>query len=162
MKLISDSDSDKVKNGEFNLLFDVGLSEIDKVLEDVDKIDSVFHFEFPKKYLAFLREKTTYYYNRNELKKLATIEKKFIQRLQYQLALKKSFFKIPIWNEKIADIMAQELIEQILNYRGSDINKLAKGTIKIPIRFRFGLFALHYIYEKNKFLKNDEKALTFN
>jgi hypothetical protein len=162
VKLVSQKGSEKIKNGEFHLLFDVGLSEIDKVLDGVDKIDSYFDLDIPAKYLAYIRDQSSYHYNRSEFKKSNHIEENFIENIKHQLKSKKQFFKIPIWNEEIAGIIAEEIMVQASEYRGSGLNKLSKKKLKIPVRFRFGIFALHYIRQKNKYLENERKTLTFN
>jgi hypothetical protein len=162
VKLVTQKGTEKVQNGEFNILFDVGLSEIDKVLDGVDKIDSFFNLDIPVKYLAYIKEKSSYHYNRSEFGKVKHIEDNFINTIKHQLKSKSAYFKIPIWNDEIAGIIAEEIMLQASQYRGNGLSKLSTKQLKIPIRFRFGLFALHYVRQKNKFLENERKTLTFN
>lgn len=162
VKLVSQTGSEKIENGEFNVLFDVGLSEVDKVLNDVDKIDSYFELKLTSKFLAYVKDKISYHYNRSEFGKVKLVEENFMNTIKHQLRGKKKYFKIPIWNDQISGIIADEIIQQVLEYKGSKLNKISGKHIMVPVRFRFGLFALHYIHQKNIFQENERKTLTFN
>ena len=161
IKLVGMSRTDQILRGEFQILFDVGLSEIDKVLTDKDKIDSVFYLNMPISYLAHIKQRYEYLESSAKPKEKEQFVKKVIARIKYQLKQKEKYFKIPIWNDSIAGIVADELIEQLRFYAGQKLNRISKQNIKIPVRFRFGVFALRYIREKFKYQNKAKVNLTF-
>lgn len=161
IKLVEQSRKSKIENGDFEILFDVGLSELDKVLEEVDKVDTFFTLEMPIKYLTNIREQSEYLRRSAQLVKREKLINKIVSRLHHQMNKKKKLFRVPIWNDQISTLIADELLAQLNAYRGNKLSLLAKGTISIPVRFRFGVFALRYIREKHKFNQKRKASLTF-
>lgn len=161
LELVSQVNNENIRQGDFKILFDVGLSELDKVLAGVDKISAYFNLQFKRKYLAHLKEKYFYYQKIGNNKKLDALLSQFKAQLKSQIQRKERYFSSPIWNDKIYDVMATEVINQLKLYRGKKLGKLNNESIIVPVKFRFGVFALQYIRQKYKFERRKEKALTF-
>jgi hypothetical protein len=77
------------------------------------------------------------------------------------MKLKKALYKVPIWTNQIAVLMADELISQVKSYNGTKLQRLSAKNIKIPVRMRLGIFALRYVREKYKYLETFKPSLTF-
>ncbi|MCO4753362.1 MAG: hypothetical protein KC478_02715 [Bacteriovoracaceae bacterium] len=147
---LSPADEYQKAAGELGLVFDFTLGELDRELKIVDKISASFHLEFPKSYFRWIRNAYIRAGNVSNYKKLEDLEKKFATYIDIQLENKKQLFKIPVWNEKFSSILAKQLIEQLVSYKGQGFKGLSHRKIKVPIKFRFGLFALKYLREKYK------------
>lgn len=160
--LVEQRRSGVIQNGEFNIIFDIGLSEIDKVLEGIDKIDVKLNLNFPIKYLAFVRERIIFLEKNGKDDEAELIRKKLIGKIAHQMKLKQNYFKIPVWNEQISTFIGGEILGQIDNYHGEKFKRLSNEKINIPIKLRFGVFALQYIRQRYNYNQKKKKALTFN
>ena len=132
------------------------------MLTDVDKIDSVFYLNMSVKYLAFIKERAEFLTRNVQMAKREALITKLVTNLNVQMEQKRKLFKIPVWPKEISILMADELISQISNYSGSLLDRLSPRKIKIPVRMRFGVFALRYIRQKYKFEEKKRPNLTFN
>lgn len=153
--------TNEILKGQFNVRVNVGLSELDKVVSLVDKIDASFNLSFPANFLGQTKERINFFNKKGFPKKTKIYITRLIENIRYQLIEKEKFFTIHIWNEDFAEILAIEIIDQINRYRGNSINLLSKETINIPINFNFGVFALQYINRKFNFLNFQRNSLTF-
>lgn len=146
---------------DFKVDFDIVLSELDQSINKIDKIQAMFKLKFPKSYIAQIKKTVAFEFNRGNYKKAQEIEKEFTYRVVSQIQKKSKFFRIKIWNERLGEIVASELLDQINRYRGKQYQLLSKGFIEIPVRFHYGLFALHYISKKFDYKINNLESLTF-
>jgi len=148
--------------GEFKLQFDFSLGEMDRELQFVDKINSVFNLKFPKSYLRWVRDEYIKKNNISDYKGLEILEGKLVAYIQTQLDKKKDLFLINLWTDKMGKIMAKELISQITEYKGSYFKDFSHKEIKVPVEFKYGLFALKYLNQqfKAKYRNSTSKALT--
>ncbi len=162
IELVEQAGSKQVKNYGLNVLFDVGLSELDQVLVDVDKIDAKFNLSFIEKELAYYKERSRYFYNNSKYEKRQELLNQLVKNIRHQVRKREKYFKIPIWNEQMYGIIGQEVMKQLDLYRSRKFRQDSNQIIKIPVKFRFGVFALQYIAKKRKYLENSKKALTFN
>lgn len=151
-----------VNNPKLEAKFIVTLGEIDKVLNDIDKISAQFDLKFSQKYITFLKQRTTELFNLGREDESLVLRAKFIENISRQLSKKTKFFKVPIWNNKISTIIADELLINLDRSPGSKFNRLKAGTITVPVEFDFGTFALQYIHRKYNFIEKKQEALTFN
>tara|TARA_Y100000768_G_scaffold388910_1_gene388594 strand:- start:3376 stop:5004 length:1629 start_codon:yes stop_codon:yes gene_type:complete len=163
LSLREQANSYEVEIGEFNLKFDVELGEFDKVLRSEDKLTASFNLEFPVSYIEYMRERVPFLYNNDRLTALKNIEARFIEMISYQLDKKKDYFEVPLWNDQLAAIIAQELTQQFVKARLYK-RTVAEGQsfVKIPVKFYFGAFALQYIRKKYIFRNNFSEKLSFN
>jgi hypothetical protein len=153
--------SDEVTKGNFQLIFDFTLGELDRVISTRDKISSKFNLDFPKSYLRWMRDDYIKRNNKSDYKGLQLIEDRLTTYINIQLSAKSKLFLVPLWNDQMGRIIAQELIEQLINYRGTYFVDFSHTKIQIPVKFRYGLFALKYINDRFKSSFRTQ-ALTFN
>lgn len=137
--------------GDLALTFDFTLGELDRELKVVDKISSLFHLSFPKSYLGWARRSYIDANNRSQHKEAKEIEKRVETYINLQLEEKSEYFKLALWNENFGAIVAQELLDRVVGYKGSRFEGLEHDEVKVPVRFRFGLFALKYLRDKAKY-----------
>ena len=78
-----------------------------------------------------------------------------------QLEKKKKHFKVPIWNDKMAVIIADELLGQINTLNKYRFKSVTKKNIIIPVNFHFGVFALQYIRKKYIFRNSSKNSISF-
>lgn len=157
--LQANNNSEAARTGDFGLTFDFTLGELDRVLYESDKISATFNLVFPKSYLKYVKEKFVDYNNKSQYEKLEELENNFAVYIQTQLVNKKKYFSTNLWNKSFKRIIAQNLIEQLNDYRGNRFKSFEKDKVKVPIKFRFGIFALRYIKEKYQ-SETNSKLLT--
>jgi hypothetical protein len=146
--LVTKDNYQNSKVGNFKLTFDYTLGEIDRTIEESDKISSFFNLVFPKSYLKWVRDSYVYANNRSDVDGMESVQKNFEIYIGVQLEQKKEYFTTKLWSNDFKKILAKNLIDQLINYKGSYFAGFDKEKVKIPIEFRFGMFALRYIREK--------------
>ena len=161
IELVSMIDTPEIRRGEFNVKFNIGLSEIDKVLTDVDKIDAYFNLTFENKYLASVRERLTFYYNRGDFINANQVTRSFERKIVEAIKDKEKYFNIKLSRADFAKILADELLGQLNSYRGRQLKKLSEKDVVIPVKFHYGLFALQYIHQKFIYEQKSQQVLTF-
>jgi hypothetical protein len=129
--------------------FEVGLSvtlgEMDRILEENDKLKVKFHLSLSKNYLRSLRDKARELdQNVDEVGRKA-LEASVASYINLQLKEKQKYFTQKMWNEDFAVIIADELIRLSQFYRGSLFDSYKDEMLRVPIKFSYGLFALSYI-----------------
>lgn len=161
IELISQIESPEVRRGEFKVRFNIGLSEIDKVLEDVDKIDAYFSLNFESRYLAAIRERITFFYNRGDFINSNQVKESFEKKIFSMLKDKEKYFNIKISRQDFSKLLADEILGQLNAYRGRELKKLSRKQITIPVNFNYGMFALQYIHQKFIYEQKSQEVLTF-
>lgn len=148
--LVPLSKTSEIKKGEFQLLFDYSLGELDRVISQVDKIHSTFELELPKSYLRWIRNSIIIANNRGRYAEVTSLYDQFEMYIKSQLEIKKDLFLIPMWTQKMAQIISKELVSQLTTYQGRNLEEFSNEKVRIPIKFRYGLFALKYLRDKFK------------
>ncbi len=161
LTLVENSNVEQIKSGVFQVEFNIGLSEVDKVLEDIDKIDASFYLSFPWNYFASIKKRIHLLSNRVQKNEIKKIEERFYDKITHQLKNRQRLLHLPIWNRQFAQIIGDEILRQINIYSGEKMNLLSQQKLKIPVKLKFGVFALRYIRQKNKFEQKTQKTLTF-
>lgn len=149
--LINQANTNNAQLGEFKIDMNVDLGEIDKLLGGFDKIDATFYLEFPLSLIETLKQKITFSYNTGRYKELERLEKDLVKRINTQLDKKKKYFKVAIWNDRMGELLARELLEQFLEQKQKPNLRISRLFKKIPVTFHFGVFALQYIRDKFKY-----------
>jgi len=158
--LVSKYSREGSRVGEFQLTFDFTLGELDRVLQSSDKISSTFNLTFPKSYLKWVRESYISANNKSKFDQMDVIEENFAKYIEIQLEQKKKYFTTALWNRDFKKIIAKDLVKQLSDYNGNYFKGFDKNQVNIPVKFRFGLFALRYIREKYKSTLSS-RTLTF-
>jgi hypothetical protein len=136
--------SDLVNKG-YGIDLHVTLGEIDRVMDDMDKIDMSFRLKVSKNHL---RQMVMNINNARLNLDQEAIDKQleeFSKNLEVQLKEKARFFKQPLWTQDFSRLMAEELLNQALLYRGKAFATYKEEMLEIPVRFSFGAFALGYM-----------------
>jgi hypothetical protein len=115
--LVSMKDSPEIYKGNFQVIFDFTLGEIDRELLVVDKISSMFNLNFPKSYLRWIRDDYIKKNNISDYEGIKVLKQKLASNINLQLSAKKKLFLIPLWNEKMGPIITDELIDQLIDYK---------------------------------------------
>jgi hypothetical protein len=146
--LVTKDNYANAKLGNFKLTFDYTVGEIDRTIEDTDKISSYFNLVFPKSYLKWIRDSYVLANNISDVQAMERVQANFETYIDVQLKEKRKYFTTKLWSSDFKKILAKNLIDQLTNYQGTYFSDFDKEKVKIPIEFRFGMFALRYIREK--------------
>jgi hypothetical protein len=149
IKLITKTESSAAETGRFNILFHVNMGEIDKMVIAHDKISLKFDLVFSNKFLNNIRSKLITFHNLGKVNEEKFEIYKLEQNITHQVEKASKYINIPLKGKKMAKILAKEIIGQINFYNGSMLKKLEYKSIKIPVEFQYGLFALRYLREKH-------------
>lgn len=129
----------------FRLDFTVTLGEMDRMMNETDKLDLKFNLKLSKNYLRSLKTKWIHLTNEVDLEGKKRLEKDIAEYLNIQLKKKEKLFSQQMWNEDFKRLIADELLEQVLNYQGPLFNSYQEEVFTIPVRFSYGVFALSYL-----------------
>jgi hypothetical protein len=139
----------------FKVEFDVNLGEIDRSVERIGKISLEFALKVPKNLMRFTRMKKRTY-DPNLKTDLSSLENLVVAHIKKDLASYNEKFTNPLWNERMANLIADEILIQADAYAGNFFAQLKQEMVEIPIRLNFGPFALKYLYHKNQIRLNQE------
>lgn len=137
-------------NPDLGLTFDFTLGELDREIKVVDKLSSVFHINLTESYMAWLRRAYIAANNKSDYQEMARVKEKFKAYLDLQLKTKEEFFSVSVWNESFSDIIASEIINRLISTDQQIYDEVSQKQIRLPVKFRFGLFALKYLRDKYK------------
>jgi hypothetical protein len=129
----------------FKIDFMVTLGEMDKVVEDIDKLDTSFDIKLSKNYLRHLGTKWNEFTANIDEEGRKAFRDEVSKYISYQLSGKEKYFRQKMWNDDFSRLIVQELVGQVLAYRGPLFDSLQDEMITIPVNFTFGTFALSYI-----------------
>lgn len=129
----------------FLLDFSVTLGEMDRVVDDTDKLKLSFDLKLSKNYLRHVRIKWSKLSDDIDEEGLKAFKEEVARYINIQLDEKEKLLKQKMWNEDFSRLIAQELIGQLTAYRGPLFDSLEEQMMKVPIKFSYGLFALSYL-----------------
>lgn len=132
----------------FKLDFTVTLGEMDKVVDDIDKLDATFDIKLSKNYLRHIGTKWNEFTGNIDEEGRKTFRDEVSKYISHQLKGKEKYFRQKMWNDEFSRHIVQELVGQVLAYRGPLFDSLQDEMITIPVNFTFGTFALSYIRYK--------------
>jgi hypothetical protein len=150
LTLVPQKDIIKISQKEFEINFNLTLGELDNALSDVDKLTMQFNLKIPKGMLRYFRNTWINYNNSEDSRMQDQFIKEMASYIAPQILMKENRLLVNIWNPQINEIIAYELLQQLEQYQGSYFNDLRHENVSIPIKFRYGLFALQYIRSKFK------------
>ena len=50
-----------------------------------------------------------------------------------------------MWNDDFSRLIVQELVGQILSYKGPLFDSYQEEMLRVPVKFSYGIFALSYL-----------------
>jgi len=134
-----------IKEKRFQLDFTVTLGELDRLLNDTDKIESTFYLKLTKNYLRELRTKWNELSQEVDLEGQKNFKMHMANYIELQLKKKEKYFLQEMWNKDFAKLIADELLKQAIAQRSSYFSSYKEEVIEIPVNFRYGIFALSYL-----------------
>ena len=142
---IPKNDAETLATKGFTLDFRVTLGEMDRMMNDTDKIDLKFNIKLSKNYLRSLKNRWNHLANEVDLEGQENLKKDIANYVNYQLVKKEKLFSQQMWNEDFKRLIADELLLQALNYRGPLFDSYKDEVLTIPVKFSIGVFALSYL-----------------
>lgn len=136
---------DFLKEKKFVLNFTVTLGEMDRLLNDSDKISATFHLKLSRNYLREMRTKWDYLSKEVDIEGQKNFKLDLAKYIDLQLAKKEHLFLQKIWNADFSRLIAEELLNQAITQRGAYFKSYEEEMIDIPVHFRYGIFAMSYL-----------------
>lgn len=134
-----------LRSNGFKINFSVTVGEIDRLMNDKDKISMRFEVKLPKNYLRSLRTKWNDMAMRTAFDEQPAFYSKEARTMEQYLKPKQDLFQQKMWNDEFGRLVSVELIEQVLKYEGPLFDSYQEEMIVVPITFSYGLFALNYL-----------------
>jgi hypothetical protein len=141
-----------VRDG-FMIDFHVTLGEMDRIMRNNDKISMSFNFKFSKSWLRSLITRWNEIARNVDVEKEQQLKKDMAHYIELQLRSKEKLFTQKVWNEDFPRLIAEEMLGQVLSYRGSFFEGYSDEMITVPVRFRYGVFALSYLRYRSQVAK---------
>lgn len=152
---------EKTVEGDFSLNFDYTLGEFDQNLMSEDSLSMTVDLDISQNYIRWLREEWLRANNKSMYQRQDDLIQIVAEFINHQLKKKEDLFLTSLWTDQMGVIMAKEFTRQLETYQSKKLLQIDNKMLKLPIRFRFGLFALQYQY--NKFQTEfRSKSLTFS
>lgn len=137
--------------------FHVTLGEMDRLMKVNDKIGMSFDFRFSKSYLKSLITRWNNIANNLDTEGEKALKDDITRYVAIQLRTKEKLFTQKVWNEDFPGLIAEELLAQVLSYRGGFFEDNRDEMITVPVRFSYGVFALSYLRYRNLVAKGATK-----
>lgn len=129
----------------FKLDFSVTLGEMDRIVDETDKLALSFDLRLSKNYLRHIRTKWTALSDAIDEEGRTKFRNELSRFIDIQLKEKEKYFRQTMWNEEFSRLIVQELVGQILAYKGPMFDSYQDEMLKIPVKFNYGVFALSYL-----------------
>lgn len=129
----------------FGLDFFVTLGEMDRVVDDTDKLALNFELKLSKNYLRHVKTKWVQLTNEIDEESRLKFRDEVSRHINVQLQEKKKYFRQQMWNDEFSRLITQELVGQILAYNGPMFDSYQDEMLRVPIKFSYGVFALSYL-----------------
>lgn len=135
---------DKVSRGEFEIVLDVTQGEIDRTIKNFDKLKISYDIIISKNLLNWARKKWIAINATRDLFKREAFLEQFVGYIEDQVDLQRDQFLIPPWKKGLTFLLAEELLNQLMNYPGKKFDRISNEMEIIPVKFYYGLFSLKY------------------
>ena len=129
----------------FLLNFSVTLGEMDRIVDETDKLTLSFDLKISKNYIRQVRSKWIELSNNIDEEGRTQFRNQISKYLDFQLKEKEKYFRQKMWNDDFSRLIVQELVEQILSYKGPMFDSYQEEMFKVPVRFTYGIFAISYL-----------------
>lgn len=129
----------------FMIDFSITLGEMDRLLVSNDKLDLSFDLKLSKNYLRAIRTKWAILENEVDTDGKIEFQAEVARYIDLQLREKEKLFSQKMWNENFGKLIAEELVQQTIKYRGSLFESYQEEVLIVPVKFSYGLFALSYL-----------------
>jgi hypothetical protein len=138
-------DTAAIRTEGFMLDFSVTLGEMDRIVDETDKLALSFDLKLSKNYIRQIRSKWVELSNNIDEEGRTKFRDQISKYLDLQLKEKEKYFRQKMWNEEFSRLIVEELVEQFLAYKGPMFDSYQDEMIKVPVRFSYGIFAISYL-----------------
>lgn len=145
VKIQPNRDPGRFASNGFEIDLSITMGEMDQLLMNKETLDVSVHLKLSKNYLRFIRREMKVLSDEVDLVGLENLKKTIARYLDVQLKEKERHFTEKPWTQHFSEILAEELMAQAREYRGSLFESYKDEVLRIPIRFSYGLFALSYL-----------------
>lgn len=129
----------------FLLDFSVTLGEMDRLLDGTDKLKLKFELNLSKNYLRDMKTKWNHFSSIVDTDGQKELKKEIARYLEIQLKDKEKLFTQKMWTNDFSRLLAEELLDQVLTYRGPLFETYKDEMLAVPVKFSYGIFALGYL-----------------
>ena len=147
-----------IKDRLFAIEMSVTLGELDRVIENDDKLGLTMNLKLSRSWLRWLRVQWSVLNKRPDPEAREAFIDEIAMRLKPQVDGKQKYFPTPLFGEGLEQILAGELIEQVLLYQGPLFDSYEDKMLEVPVRLQYGMFALSYMRYK-AVIKGKHKTL---
>lgn len=137
--------------------FHVTLGEMDRILKNYDKVGLSFNFLFSKSWLKSLITRWNVAAENVDVEAEKNLREDMARYIGHQLVAKEKMFTQKVWNDDFRRLLADELLAQVLSYKGGYFENTKEEMITVPVRFSYGIFALSYLRYKSQVAKGATK-----
>jgi hypothetical protein len=138
---------------KFELRASFTLGEFDRVIDGRDKFRAQMNLKVPLNYFIQLVKRWQILREKIDLNGQKLLMKDFASYLMIQLKEKEKYFQSKIWTDEFSKILADELLLQALNMKGSLLKNYSNTILTIPLEIEYGLFALSYLKDRGEVQK---------
>jgi hypothetical protein len=134
-----------IRTEGFLLDFTVTLGEMDRIVDENDKLALSFDLKLSKNYIRHVRSKWIEFSNNIDEEGRTEFRDQIAKYIEIQLKTKEKYFRQKMWNDDFSRLIVQELVGQLLDYRGPLFDSYQEEMLKVPVKFTYGIFALSYL-----------------
>lgn len=145
IKINPRTDLTQIATEGFMVNFDVTLGEMDRLIEEDDKLSLSFDLKLSKNYLRHLKSKWQILERDVDIEGQKQFKLEVARYINLQLKNKEKLFSQKMWNDEFARLIGDELLQQTLKYQGPLFSSYQDEVLRIPVRFSYGLFAISYL-----------------
>lgn len=138
-------DRSLLRSEGFLLDFRVTLGEMDRIVDETDKLAVSFELKLTKNFLRQMRLKWAQLSDDIDEEGKKKYRDELSHYINLQLKQKEKLFRQKMWNEDFSRLIVQELIGQLQTYRGPMFDSLQEEVLLVPVKFSYGIFALSYM-----------------
>ncbi len=156
VKAMPKRDLAMIKDGLL-LDFHVTLGEMDRIMRNNDKIGMSFDLKFSKNWVRQLISKFNLIATNLDVEGEKVFKEDLARYIDLQLRTKEKLFTQKLWNDEFSRLIAEELLGQVMSYKGKYFESYSDEMITVPVRFSYGIFALSYLRYRSQVAKGATK-----
>lgn len=137
--------------------FHVTLGEMDRIMRNNDKISMNFDFKLSKNWVRSLITRFNIISTNLDVDGEKAFKEEISRYIDLQLKTKEKIFTQKLWNDEFSSLITDELLAQVLSYKGKYFESYGDEMITVPVRFSYGIFALSYLRYRSQVAKGATK-----
>ncbi len=129
--------------------FTITLGELDRLNGNDDKLKVTFDLKFSKNYLRSIRLKSAQLEKEIDDAGKKRHKEEIARYVGRLVKEKEKLFMQKMWNDDFGRLIGEELLSQLIAYKGPLFESYSDEMITVPVRFSYGLFALSYLHYRS-------------